>query len=74
MEELILSAEIEVVETVLGGSFSKGLQIIPVSNDTVARRIGDLAEDVQCQIFSKLFDKLFSIHLDETTDFYLLLL
>lgn len=67
-EELILPAAIEIVETMFGDNFSKQLQSIPLSNDTVARRIGDIAEDVQCQLFSKLRDKLFSIQLDEATD------
>ncbi|KFM71132.1 Zinc finger BED domain-containing protein 5, partial [Stegodyphus mimosarum] len=51
-----------------GDKFSKQLQSIPLSNDTVARRIGDKAEDVQCQLFSNLRNKLFSIQLDEATD------
>ncbi|KAF8783319.1 Zinc finger BED domain-containing protein 5 [Argiope bruennichi] len=48
-----------------GDNFSKQLQSIPLSNDTVARRIGDIAKDIECQLFSKLRDKLFSIQLDE---------
>lgn len=67
-EELILPAVIDIVETMFGDNFSKQIQSIPLSNDTVARRIGDIAEDVQCQLFSKLRDKLFSIQLDEATD------
>ncbi|XP_035218239.1 zinc finger BED domain-containing protein 5-like [Stegodyphus dumicola] len=51
-----------------GDNFANQLQSIPLSNDTVARRITDIAEDVQCQLFSKLRDKLFSIHFDEATD------
>ncbi|KFM77655.1 hypothetical protein X975_23075, partial [Stegodyphus mimosarum] len=60
-EELILQAATEIVETMFGDNFSKQLQSIPLSNDTVA-------EDVQCQLFSKFRDKLFSIQLDEATD------
>ncbi|GFV02666.1 zinc finger MYM-type protein 6 [Trichonephila clavipes] len=41
---------------------------IPQSNDTVSRRIDDIAEDVEQQLFGKLRDKLFSIQLDEVTD------
>ncbi|GFV84812.1 zinc finger BED domain-containing protein 5 [Trichonephila clavipes] len=44
------------------------LQSIPLSNDTVSRRIDDIAEDVEQQLFGKLRDKLFSIQLDEATD------
>ncbi|GFS56370.1 protein FAM200B [Trichonephila clavipes] len=67
-EELILSAAIEIVETMFGDNFAKELQSIPLSNDTVSRRIDDIAEDVEQQLFGKLHDKLFSIQLDEATD------
>ncbi|GFT77839.1 SCAN domain-containing protein 3 [Trichonephila clavipes] len=67
-EELILPAAIEIVETMFGGNFVKELQSIPLSNDTVSRRIDDIAEDVEQQLFGKLRDKLFSIQLDEATD------
>ncbi|GFV17009.1 hypothetical protein TNCV_2475761, partial [Trichonephila clavipes] len=39
-----------------------------LSNDTVSRRIDDISEDVEQQLFGKLRDKLFSIQLDEATD------
>ncbi|GFV56178.1 SCAN domain-containing protein 3 [Trichonephila clavipes] len=67
-EELILPAAIEIVETMFGDNFAKELQSIPLSNDTVSRRIDDIAEDVEQQLFGKLLDKLFSIQLDEATD------
>ncbi|GFT43673.1 SCAN domain-containing protein 3 [Trichonephila clavipes] len=51
-----------------GNNFAKELQSIPLSNDTVSRRIDDIAEDVEQQLFGKLRDKLFSIQLDEATD------
>nr|XP_022910904.1 zinc finger BED domain-containing protein 5-like [Onthophagus taurus] len=58
----------EIVETMFGDNFAKQLQSIPLSNDTVARRIGDIAEDVQHQLLEKFYDKLFSIQLDDATD------
>ncbi|GFV90293.1 hypothetical protein TNCV_4380081 [Trichonephila clavipes] len=51
-----------------GDNFAKELQCIPLSNDTVAHRNEDIAEDVEQQLLGKLRDKLFSIHLGETTD------
>ncbi|GFS74719.1 zinc finger BED domain-containing protein 5 [Trichonephila clavipes] len=51
---------IEIVETMFGDNFAKELQSIPLSNDTVSRRIDDIAEDVEQQLFGKLRDKLFS--------------
>ncbi|GFT46087.1 SCAN domain-containing protein 3, partial [Trichonephila clavipes] len=59
---------IEIVETMFGDNFAKELQSIPLSNDTVSRRIDDISEDVEQQLFGKLRDKLFSIQLDEATD------
>ncbi|GFY09573.1 zinc finger MYM-type protein 6 [Trichonephila clavipes] len=67
-EELILPAAIEIVENMFGDNFAKELQSISLSNDTVSRRIDDIAEDVEQQLFGKLRDKLFSIQLDEATD------
>ncbi|GFU68243.1 SCAN domain-containing protein 3 [Trichonephila clavipes] len=67
-EELILPTAIEIVETMFGDNFAKELQSIPLSNDIVSRRIDDIAEDVEQQLFGKLRDKLFSIQLDEATD------
>ncbi|GFV99786.1 zinc finger BED domain-containing protein 5 [Trichonephila clavipes] len=67
-EELILPAAIEIVETMFGDNFAKELQSIPLSNDTVSRRIDDIAKDVEQQLFGKLRNKLFSIQLDEATD------
>ncbi|GFS76105.1 SCAN domain-containing protein 3 [Trichonephila clavipes] len=65
----ILAADtIEIVETMFGDNFAKELQSIPLSNDTVSRRIDDISEDVEQQLFCKLRDKLFSIQLDEATD------
>ncbi|GFY15561.1 SCAN domain-containing protein 3 [Trichonephila clavipes] len=65
----ILAADaIEIVETMFGDNFAKELQSKPLSNDTVSRRIHDIAEDVEQRIFGKLRDKLFSIHLYVTTD------
>ncbi|GFV46945.1 protein FAM200A [Trichonephila clavipes] len=67
-EELILTAAIEIVENMFGDNFAKELQAVPLSNDTVSRRIDDFAEDVEQQLFGKLCDKLFSIQLEEVTD------
>ncbi|GFT46979.1 RNase H domain-containing protein [Trichonephila clavipes] len=44
------------------------LHVHTLSNDTVSRRIDDIAEDVEQQLFGKLRDKLFSIQHEEATD------
>ncbi|GFU12131.1 hypothetical protein TNCV_2167331 [Trichonephila clavipes] len=51
-----------------GDNFATELQFIPLSNDTVARRNQDIAEDVGQQPLGMLRDKLSSIQLDEATD------
>ncbi|GFS71410.1 SCAN domain-containing protein 3 [Trichonephila clavipes] len=58
----------KIVETIFGDNFAKHLQSILLSNDIVARRIDDIAEDVHQQLFGKLRDKFFSLRLDEATD------
>ncbi|GFX40694.1 protein FAM200B [Trichonephila clavipes] len=67
-EEHFLPAAIEIVETMFEDNFAEELHSIPLSNDTVSRRIDDIVEDVEQQLFGKLRDKLFSIQLDEATD------
>ncbi|GFV60991.1 SCAN domain-containing protein 3 [Trichonephila clavipes] len=67
-QKILAADTIEIVETMFGDNFAKELQSIPLSNDTVSRRIDDIAEDVEQQLFGKLRDKLFSIQLDEATD------
>ncbi|GFV87774.1 hypothetical protein TNCV_780561 [Trichonephila clavipes] len=56
------------VETMFRDNFAKELLSIPLSNDTASRRIDEIAEDVEQQLFGKLRSKLFSIQLDETTN------
>ena len=41
---------------------------VHISCHTVVRRIGVIAENVQCRLFSKFGGKLFSIQLDEARD------
>ncbi|GFX12626.1 SCAN domain-containing protein 3 [Trichonephila clavipes] len=55
------------IEIVEKGNFAKDAVHTLISNDTVSRRIDDIAEDVEQQLFGKLRDKLFSIQLDEAT-------
>ncbi|GFV15303.1 SCAN domain-containing protein 3 [Trichonephila clavipes] len=67
-EELILPEAIELVKIMIGDNYAKELQSMSLSNDTVSRRIDDIAEDVEQQLLGKLRDKLFLIQLDKATD------
>jgi len=54
---------------VLGQSAASKMKDIPLSNDTVERRISDTAEDTEMQFIEKIRkSKLFALHLDESTD------
>lgn len=68
-ETLILPAAIDMVEIMLGSVAAQKLKTIPLSNDTVSRRISSLAEDIKSQLFDRLRQcSHFAIQCDETTD------
>lgn len=66
-EELILPAAVDMVSVMIGESAAKEIKNIPLSNNTISRRIHDMAEDINEQIVGKL-SGLFAIQLDEATD------
>ncbi|PNF27274.1 hypothetical protein B7P43_G05160, partial [Cryptotermes secundus] len=54
---------------VLGQSAASKMKDIPLSNDTVGRRISDMREDTETQVTEKIKkSKLFALQLDESTD------
>ena len=54
---------------VLGPEAANKLQAIPISNDTVQRRIMDMAVDVEEQLIEQVKkSKYFAIQLDKSTD------
>lgn len=68
-EELILPAAIDMVKTMISPQESEKLKKIPLSNDTISRRISDMFEDVQDQLKKQLKSSTFlSIQFDESTD------
>ena len=59
------------VGLVFGNEFAKKLSSIPLSNNTVERRISDISDNILKQIVKQLLVspfKLFSLQLDESTD------
>lgn len=67
-EELILPSAIDMVSTMIGESAANQLKNIPLSNNTISRRIHDISENINEQLISKLKNKNFAIQLDEATD------
>ena len=67
-EELIMPAAVEICEIMIGRESSQKLKSVPVSNNTVQRRISDMSEDISSQLLQRLRQTKYAIQLDETTD------
>lgn len=68
-ENLILPAAIDMVNVMIGPEEAKKLKTIPLSNDTISRRIDEMATDVHNQIIENLkSSEFFSVQFDESTD------
>lgn len=68
-EDVILPACKEIVKSMLGDNAEKEISLVPLSNDTVSRRISDMSSDIQYHVREKLSDsRLFALQLDESTD------
>ncbi|XP_069083616.1 zinc finger BED domain-containing protein 5-like [Pleurodeles waltl] len=67
-EELILPAAVDVVTIMLGEDAGKQLLKVPLSNNTISRRINDMADDINDQLICNLKGKDFALQLDEATD------
>ena len=52
----------------LGSEFARKVQNIPLSNDTIARRVNDLSDDLEIQLINKFRDNHFALQVDEATD------
>lgn len=66
-EELLLPAAAVLAETMLDKNAAEKLKTVPLSNDSVCRRIDTLGKDIVEQVVGKLGDS-FSLQLDESTD------
>lgn len=69
-EDLILPAAIDIVSTMFGDPMAQQLKAIPMSNDTVSRRISDISEDLHVQLMEKVNNSYFAIQVDEATDLH----
>ena len=67
-EELILPAEVDLVSTMIEKGAAKKLKIVPLSDDTMCRRIGDMAQDIHDQLIDEMKQREFGLQLDEATD------
>ena len=68
-ESLILPCAKIMVECVLGDKEAKKLDKIPLSNDTVTRRIDDIAQQVKISLIEIIKkSRFYALQLDESTD------
>ncbi|GFT40059.1 SCAN domain-containing protein 3 [Trichonephila clavipes] len=67
-EEIILPACRKIVKTMIGGSADIDICKIPLSNDTIHRRIKDMSENIEQNTTKTLANSNFALQVDETTD------
>lgn len=69
-EDLIIPSALTMAELVCGKEQAQKLQEISLSNDTIARRISDMSQDILSQVVQKIISSpaKASIQLDESTD------
>jgi zinc finger BED domain-containing protein 5/7/8/9 len=68
-EELIKPAAMDLRTIMCGTDQSKKLESVPLSDDTISRRINDLSSNVKMQTLNCMkASTIFAIQLDETTD------
>ena len=68
-EELLKLAALDMVRTVYGHEFAKKIEGVPLSNDTVKKRIQSMSCDIKDQVIEAIKRSgQFSLQLDESTD------
>ena len=65
-EELILPDAVDFVSTIIGGATEK-LKMMPLSDDTMCRWIGDMAQDIHNQLIDEIKQQEFGLQLNEAT-------
>ena len=68
-EKLVKPYTMKMVTIILGEASAKKMENVSLSNNTVQRRISEMADDVKEQVLDEVrASPLFSFQLDETTD------
>lgn len=68
-ETLIKPCLIDVVETMIGEKFSNSVKMLPLSNDTVHRRIYEISNEIENTVIQRIKGSgWYALQLDETTD------
>nr|XP_055066247.1 SCAN domain-containing protein 3-like [Misgurnus anguillicaudatus] len=67
-ETLIKPAAVAMCRAMHGEKIASELMTVPLSNDTVARRIHDMAKDIKSQLIDRTCGKKYALQIDESTD------
>ena len=67
-ESVILPACKRMVKLMLGDKAEQEISKIPLSNNTIQRRILDLSDNIEENVISKFQNSLFALQVDESTD------
>lgn len=67
-ENLIKPCALELARCILNDKAAAEISLVPLSNNTVSRRIHDMADDVKNQLISYLRKCWFALQMDESTD------
>ena len=68
-EKLIKPACLEMVQRMVGEEVAKEIEKVPLSNNTVTRRVGEMSSDIRDHTLDKIKSNPFAIQLDESTDY-----
>ena len=63
----MLSATLDLVSTMIGESAPQKLKTVPLSNNTISRRIDEISDNINNQLVAKMRGNEFSLQLDEAT-------
>ena len=66
-EELVLPAALDLVLTIIGESAAQKLKAVPLSNNTISRRIDKILDDINDHLEAKMRGNEFSLQFDEAT-------
>ena len=66
-KELVLAAALILVSTMIGELVAQKLKVVPLSNNTICRRIEKISDDINDQVIAKMHGNEFSLQLDEAT-------
>ncbi len=67
-ETLIKPAAVAMCRVIHGEEIANELMTVPLSNDTVACRVHDIAKDIKSQLIDRINGKKYALQVDESTD------